>query len=133
MQRTASAVLIVLLSACGNASEGSGGSTGGSEEARPDETPTEGGGEGTTEASTGELVVGTDVCTTDADCVPAGCCHPASCVAAANAPSCTDVMCTAECRIGTLDCGGSCLCHEGHCAARLSQPPAGIDDLPPPS
>lgn len=75
-------------------------------------------------ASPDGLVVGTDACTTDADCVPAGCCHPSSCVAQGNAEECGDVMCTTDCRFGTLDCGGSCLCHEGHCAARLSVAPA---------
>lgn len=71
----------------------------------------------------GQLVVGEDTCETDADCVPAACCHPAACVAQANAPSCAAVMCTSDCRYGTLDCGGSCLCHEGRCAARLSVAP----------
>lgn len=77
------------------------------------------------------LVVGTDACETDADCVPAECCHPGACVAAANAPSCDDMMCTQECRYGTLDCGGSCLCHDGHCAARLSEMPAAIRESMP--
>ena len=76
-----------------------------------------------------DLVVGEDACTTDADCVPAGCCHAAACVAQANAPDCTDVMCTADCQYGTLDCGGACLCHEGRCAARLSQPPEGLESI----
>ena len=77
-----------------------------------------------TPASSEGLVIGTDACTTDADCVPDGCCHPSACVAQANARACDDVMCTTECRFGTLDCGGSCLCHEGHCAGRLSVAPA---------
>jgi hypothetical protein len=81
-------------------------------------------GTGSTEAaSEPRIVVGTDACTTDADCVPDACCHAAACVAAANRPSCADAVCTQECRYGTLDCGGSCLCHEGHCAARLSALP----------
>ena len=84
----------------------------------PDDPPATGEDEG--------LVVGDDPCTTDADCVPAGCCHPAACVAQNNAPDCGDVMCTQECQYGTLDCGGACLCHEGRCAARLSEPPAGL-------
>jgi hypothetical protein len=77
--------------------------------------PTEGGGH--------DLVIGEDACETDDDCVPAECCHAAACVASANAPACGDAMCTMECRYGTLDCGGACLCHEGRCAARLSEPP----------
>jgi hypothetical protein len=81
-------------------------------------TPTE-----TTQGGGDDLVVGEDACESDADCVPAGCCHAAACVAQANAPTCLDVMCTQECRYGTLDCGGSCLCHEGRCAARLSEAP----------
>lgn len=87
----------------------------------PDEPPTTGGGD--------NLVIGDDPCTTDDDCVPADCCHPAACVAQSNAPSCGDVMCTMECRMGTLDCGGACLCHEGRCAARLSE---ALEGLPPP-
>lgn len=76
------------------------------------------------EAGGGEnLVIGEDACETDADCVPAACCHAAACVAAANAPSCEDAMCTMDCQFGTLDCGGRCLCHEGRCAARLSEMP----------
>ncbi|MFK7985769.1 MAG: hypothetical protein AB8I08_07025 [Sandaracinaceae bacterium] len=69
------------------------------------------------------LVVGEDACETDADCVPAGCCHASACVGSASAPDCSDTMCTADCQFGTLDCGGSCLCHEGRCAARLSEAP----------
>ena len=84
----------------------------------PTDTPTE-----TTQGGGDDLVLGEDACETDADCVPAGCCHAAACVAQANAPSCVDVMCTQECRYGTLDCGGSCLCHEGRCAARVSEAP----------
>lgn len=70
-----------------------------------------------------ELSVGNDPCESDADCVPADCCHAAACVARTNGPSCGDVMCTMECRQGTIDCGGGCLCHEGRCAARLWQGP----------
>jgi hypothetical protein len=79
----------------------------------------------------GGLVVSADPCQSDADCVPAGCCHAAACVARANAPSCGDAMCTEECRFGTLDCGGACLCHEGRCAARLSEPPAMVPEQGP--
>lgn len=82
-------------------------------------------------ANTGGLVVSADTCQSDADCVPAGCCHAAACVARSNAPSCGDTMCTQECRFGTLDCGGACLCHEGHCAARLSEPPAMVPEQEP--
>lgn len=85
-----------------------------------DEQP---GDTGEAEPSAGRLVIGEDACTTDADCVPAECCHAAACVARANAPACGEAMCTMECRYGTIDCGGGCLCHEGRCAARLSEPP----------
>lgn len=81
----------------------------------------------------GGLVVSNDACTTDADCVPAACCHAAACVARANAPACGEAMCTQDCRFGTLDCGGSCLCQEGRCAARLSEPPAMLQPDAPPS
>ena len=67
------------------------------------------------------LVIGTDACTTDADCVPSGCCHATSCVAAPG-PACGEAICTADCRAETIDCGGGCLCHEGRCAARLFRP-----------
>ena len=60
-------------------------------------------------------------CTTDADCVPATCCHPTTCVAKSAAPDCSATMCTKECRAGTLDCGGSCLCNAGRCDARLGE------------
>lgn len=83
---------------------------------------TDGSDSGTDEEDTRELVVGEDACETDADCVPAGCCHAAACVAQNNAPDCSETMCTMDCRFGTLDCGGNCLCHEGRCAARLSEP-----------
>lgn len=73
-----------------------------------------------------DLVVGSDACESDADCVPAECCHPSACVAAINSPVCDQMMCTQDCRYGTLDCGGGCLCHEGLCAARLSEAPAAV-------
>lgn len=99
----------------------SGGETSGSESAGEGGEGAEAGtGSGTSEP---DLVVGEDACTTDADCVPADCCHAAACVAVANAPSCGDAMCTMDCRFGTIDCGGGCLCHEGRCAARLMRVP----------
>lgn len=87
-----------------------------------DEAPAENGDESPA-ASEGRLVVGEDACASDADCVPADCCHAAACVARAHAPACGDAVCTTECRYGTIDCGGGCLCHEGRCAARLSEAP----------
>ena len=48
----------------------------------------------------------TDSCEKDADCAPAAMCHPDKCVARANVGSMpADVMCTMECRGGTVDCG----------------------------
>jgi hypothetical protein len=137
MKRIAIALAVTCLclgcfGACGSSGSepsGSGGSTGttgttgttGSDTTSTDETSS---------SSGPDLVVSTDACTTDADCVPGGCCHPTSCVARGNAPACGDSVCTTDCRYGTLDCGGSCLCHEGHCAAQLSQPPniPGVSD-----
>ena len=122
--------LVLAVQACGPREEQSApsGETSGSETSQGganDQGGETGGGEtggseaGGGEASGGQIVVGTDPCTTDADCVPADCCHAAACVARANAPSCGDAMCTMECRAGTTDCGGGCLCQEGRCAARL--------------
>lgn len=43
------------------------------------------------------------------ECVPAECCHPTDCVLKQLGPDCSEIMCTAECRPGTFDCGcGSC-------------------------
>ena len=67
------------------------------------------------------LVLGDDACETDADCVPAACCHAAACVSVDAAPACGEAICTTDCRDHTIDCGGGCLCHEGHCAARVVQ------------
>lgn len=61
-------------------------------------------------------------CSVDADCVPAGCCHPSTCVPVSEKPNCTDVMCTMNCQPGTLDCGGRCACEAGSCKAILGQP-----------
>jgi hypothetical protein len=61
-------------------------------------------------------------CEQDADCVPAGCCHPDACVPKSAAPDCSQVACTMECRPGTLDCGnGRCACEAGSCTAKLEQ------------
>ena len=65
-----------------------------------------------------ELILSEDTCHSDADCVPAACCHAAACMAREKAKACT-LMCTQVCQPATIDCGGACLCHHGHCAARL--------------
>jgi len=62
-------------------------------------------------------------CSRDSDCVAASCCHPSQCVPVSNAPSCSRIMCTEECRPGTLDCGqGSCACVQGKCEALSNTP-----------
>lgn len=59
-------------------------------------------------------------CSYDSDCVPASCCHASECVPIDEAPDCEGVMCTMECRPGTLDCGqGSCKCIDNKCKAVL--------------
>jgi hypothetical protein len=65
---------------------------------------------------------GGGACAVDADCVPAGCCHPSSCVPVAQKAECSGTMCTMECQPGTLDCGGRCACEAGSCKAILGQP-----------
>ncbi|MCB9591293.1 MAG: hypothetical protein H6719_01065 [Sandaracinaceae bacterium] len=115
--RTLALIAALTLTACGTSDD-----TSSSDEPITLDRPTEG-GEDTTEPAPDGLVIGDDACETDADCVPAGCCHSAACVATSNAPTCEEVMCTTDCQYGTLDCGGACLCHEGRCAARLSEPP----------
>ena len=67
-------------------------------------------------------------CAVDADCVPATCCHPTACVPKAQAPDCREMMCTADCRPGTIDCvENGCGCEQGRCIARIpaaADPPA---------
>lgn len=66
---------------------------------------------------------GATACQTDADCVPAQCCHPSSCVLASAAPECADTMCTEVCEGGTMDCGqGHCACQSGTCAVVIDKP-----------
>jgi len=61
------------------------------------------------------IPVDNQTCTTDADCVPAQCCHPTSCVNQASITVC-NLMCTQNCQ-GPLDCGaGSCGCRNGRCS-----------------
>ena len=68
------------------------------------------------------FTVDAQTCTTDADCVPAQCCHLTSCISQAAKPVCTDIMCTMSCE-GSLDCGaGSCGCTNGRCSVILARP-----------
>lgn len=57
-------------------------------------------------------------CSSDSDCVPSSCAHASSCVAKSNAPKCEGVFGTSECRQGTLDCGGSCVCVAKRCTTK---------------
>ncbi|HVJ14589.1 MAG TPA: hypothetical protein VM686_04080 [Polyangiaceae bacterium] len=73
-------------------------------------------------ADAGAQTASAGACKTDADCVPAQCCHATSCTLKSQAPSCADKMCTKECRGGTMDCGGGCFCQQGKCNAKLGRP-----------
>jgi hypothetical protein len=66
-----------------------------------------------------EIVMTEVACQQDSDCVRATCCHATTCVAASARPDCSSVACTADCRAGTMDCNGGCLCQAGRCAAKL--------------
>ena len=87
--------------------------------------PAPGDAASTTVADAAALPEGAE-CATDNDCVPAGCCHATACVPAARRPACEGVMCTMDCRPATLDCGGSCLCQSGRCAAQLAGGPVAL-------
>jgi hypothetical protein len=71
-------------------------------------------------------------CARDEDCAPTACCHAVACAPVAQRPACEGVMCSMDCRPGTIDCGGGCLCQAGRCGARLAPGPvptdAGRDD-----
>jgi len=55
-------------------------------------------------------------------CVPASCCHPTECVLESEAPNCTNMICTTECKPGTLDCGqGHCEFVDGKCEAIIDE------------
>lgn len=59
-------------------------------------------------------------CSVDNDCVPATCCHPADAVNTNNAPGCSGVLCTAECKPGTIDCSqGEIKCVNNKCTVEL--------------
>ncbi len=74
-----------------------------------------------------------ELCNNDADCVPAQCCHPRTCVSKDHAPDCAGAMCTLDCRGGTMDCGGGgCVCVDGQCSVKMNPPkiPGGGDLKP---
>jgi putative hemolysin len=63
-----------------------------------------------------------DECEQDNDCIPASCCHPTSCINKNFSTNCIGIMCTMDCKIGTLDCGyGSCKCINKKCSAIINQ------------
>ena len=60
-------------------------------------------------------------CASDAECVPATCCHASECVHISNAPDCEGMFCSMECVDGTMDCGqGRCVCDNGVCKAQFN-------------
>ena len=59
-------------------------------------------------------------CNEDSDCVPAGCCHPTSCINKDFKEDCSDIFCSMECAPDTMDCGqGRCICEENKCKAEI--------------
>lgn len=59
-------------------------------------------------------------CETNEDCMPASCCHPNDAVNKANALNCQGIMCTQECRPGTIDCNqGEVICKGKQCGVLL--------------
>jgi hypothetical protein len=76
-------------------------------------------------------------CTSDADCVPVGCCHPTECAARRVTDNswCSGQICTDECRWGTLDCGlAACRCETAttSCIVVQSREQANAPPPPPP-
>ncbi|MBI4017521.1 MAG: hypothetical protein HY366_01090 [Candidatus Aenigmarchaeota archaeon] len=61
-------------------------------------------------------------CTSDADCVPAECCHPTDAVNRNSAPICDNVFCTQVCAPDTLDCGqGEIRCVANKCTVVINK------------
>lgn len=59
-------------------------------------------------------------CSSDSDCVPSQCCHATSCINQDYKKPC-NLLCTQECRPGTLDCNkGSCQCVNNQCKAEIN-------------
>jgi hypothetical protein len=131
---TGGALLALLIGIVGCVVVNKGGGTDAadpSEPAKPvktvkSEPPDDGseGGKGTGSAALQPVAGSGGACTSDADCVPAECCHAKTCTSKDKAPDCTDMMCTLDCRAGTMDCGwGKCVCQNGQCAADIKPPP----------
>ncbi len=65
-------------------------------------------------------VVPQNRCTNDNDCVEKTCCHPTEAVNAKYGPDCKGLLCTAECKPGTTDCGqGEVKCIKNKCEVVL--------------
>ena len=60
-------------------------------------------------------------CQVDSDCVPKQACHPTDCVPSGQEDNKEGIACTEECKPGTLDCGGRCICQQGQCEAVISR------------
>jgi hypothetical protein len=129
---TMTAIALVML-ATASLAAGCGGTSGQGSDGAPQVTAAAGDVEAADPGAGPEVAGG--ACTTDADCVPAECCHPKTCTHKDSAPDCHDMMCTLDCRGGTMDCGGGrCLCRDGKCAAEILPPkqPKILSDPPPP-
>ena len=49
-------------------------------------------------------------------CVAASCCHASECVWESEAPNCSGMLCSMDCRPDTMDCGaGKCGVVDGEC------------------
>ena len=72
-------------------------------------------------------------CLSDADCVPATCCHSSWCLPKQSAPVCEGDApgCQNEPYPGSLDGGGGCLCVEGRCGALLNDGCVVVGPQPP--
>jgi hypothetical protein len=66
-----------------------------------------------------EIVPPAADCNTDSDCAPEQCCHATSCIPVSKKGVC-NLLCTNICMPGTIDCGGSCLCQNNKCTAKLN-------------
>lgn len=64
------------------------------------------------------------MCSTDADCLPASCCHATTCVHKTAVPATRSCSEQCQCVPFTLDCGGTCGCNSDHvCEAHVVSGP----------
>jgi len=55
-------------------------------------------------------------------CVPTSCCHATSCINENLKPNCSNILCTMECKPGTMDCGaGNCKWNNGNCEVEWNE------------